>query len=202
MSLKKYGSAPQVTIPCDLSLGEYCYSMYLPIKMPFTGVRVPSNLKWLKPLVNRVMILEAVEDKHIYLTVKHMYVEGTQGNRPGWHSDGFMSEDINYIWYDSSPTEFCIQGFNLSQDHQLSLQEMEEQGDINNIVTYPCKTLLRLDQYVIHRTAIAPPGVRAFVKISISKDRYNLAGNAHNCLFNYDWDMHPRASYRNHPVAQ
>lgn len=31
-------------------------------------------------------------------------------------------------------------------------------------------------------------------------NRYNLAGNSHNYLFDYKWDMHPRAKTRNDPA--
>ncbi len=79
---------------------------------------------------------------------------------------------------------------------------MEDQARSENIRTYPVNTLLRLDQYVIHRVAPnAAPGYRAFVKISVSKARYNLKGNAHNYLLNYEWEMHSRDATRNHPVV-
>jgi hypothetical protein len=77
---------------------------------------------------------------------------------------------------------------------------MEAQALDINIVNYPCNTLIRLDQSVIHRVAISNDGcVRAFVKISASKNKYNLAGNAHNYLFDYDWEMVQRDEKRNHP---
>lgn len=43
------------------------------------------------------------------------------------------------------------------------------------------------------------PLVRTFVKVSISRDKYDLIGNSHNHLLQYDWPMRPRALTRNPP---
>jgi hypothetical protein len=201
MKDNKYGQESIVMGYFKLVPEEMCFVQYLPIAFPteqFSGVRIPQNLKWCEPLVN--MCMQQTFDKYIYLTVKHLYVTpSNMGNRPGWHSDGFGTDDINYIWCDNYPTEFCIQDFNLSEDCDASLKEMEQQAKVENVKTYGENTLLRLDKYNIHRTPVIGEGYRTFVKISVSKDRYNLKGNAHNCLFDYDWEMVLRSDSRNHP---
>lgn len=203
--MMEYGAAPKVLGEFDLEPSEFCYVQYLPIALPRGHFAVPDNLKWVQPL------LDAIEAKyhirytdHVYLTVKHMFVSGSDcGNRPGWHSDGFGTDDLNYIWCDRSPTEFAIQPFKLSPDCTTSMQEMEDQFVPGTEIVYPPKTLLLLDQGVIHRTpTYCEPGYRTFVKISISKHRYNLKGNAHNYLLNYDWDMVERTVERNHPTTE
>lgn len=40
-------------------------------------------------------------------------------NRMGYHSDGFLTDDINYIWCDNNPTIFNISAFNLTLDENL-----------------------------------------------------------------------------------
>lgn len=61
-------------------------------------------------------------------------------------------------------------------------------------------TLLRLDQFCIHRVALAyMPVVRTFLKVSFSPDRYDLIGNSHNFLINYNWSMRERGIARNIP---
>jgi hypothetical protein len=92
---------------------------------------------------------------YIYLTAKRLFVgPNCVGNRPGWHTDGFGTDDINYIWCDSLPTEFCVnQHFNLSDDHEASMRQMEDQAKPENIKTYPVGSLLRLDSAVVHRCA-------------------------------------------------
>lgn len=200
----QYGAAPKVVGIFDLEPAEMCYVQYLPIALPRSKIAIPDNLKWVQPLLDAI---EKAHDiryiDHVYLTVKRIWVSGSDcGNRPGWHSDGFGTDDINYIWCDSNPTEFAIQPFELSSDCDISMKEMEQQFIVGSEIVYPIKTLLRLDQSVIHRTpTYCVPGYRTFVKFSISKHRYNLKGNAHNYLLDYDWDMVERKVERNHPSA-
>lgn len=201
--MSKYGKAPILIDNIVLEPSEMCFVQYLPIRMSYNDnlgcdVRIPPNLEWTRPLVHKVIRNHDL-DHYIYLTVKHLYVEpNSMGNRPGWHSDGFKTDDINYIWVDSFPTEFCIQDFDLSDDCEQSMLDMETQVKKDNITTYKSYDLLLLDQYVIHRTPKGT-GFRTFVKISVSKDRYNLKGNAHNYLFDYSWKMVERKTTRNHP---
>ena len=90
--------------------------------------------------------------------------------------------------------------FKITEDCEASLKEFEEQVDIRNIVTYPNKTLLKLTPANIHRVSESKQeGFRTFVKISVSKHKYNLKGNSHNYLLDYDWDMVHRFVERNHP---
>jgi hypothetical protein len=208
----KYGGKPEVIDNMKLYPEEYCYIQYLPIKMAGSDdTRMPANLGWVYRLVWDVAvdvkyrnIKDDLEDKYVYLTAKHFYVDNASAaNREGWHSDGFMSDDINYIWYSDMPTQFCEQEFWLSHGHSKSMLEMEQQALLENIVEYPCGYLLRVDEKVIHR--VNPDsnfkGVRTFVKVSISDKKYNLKGNAHNYLFDYDWDMVERGDSRNDPVG-
>lgn len=206
MKVNKYGSEPKVVDTIQLDPQEMCFVQYLPIAMAEREglgdfINIPENLSWVRPLINSVWIEDKLDlDYYIYLTVKHLYVTpSNMGNRPGWHSDGFGTDDINYIWCDKYPTEFCIQDFSITEDCETSLKEMESQADEKNIKVYGENALLRLDKYNIHRTPIVGEGYRTFVKISISKNRYNLKGNAHNYLFDYDWEMVVRSDIRNHP---
>jgi hypothetical protein len=43
--------------------------------------------------------------------------------------------------------------------------------------------------------------MRAFLKVSISKDKYDLIGNSHNYLLDYDWQMKERKQERNIPQS-
>lgn len=202
-----YGTSPDDLGLVDIECPEMMYYQYLPVFIPENpqGFSMPNNLKWMIPLFNKALTQIPYPDRleyYAYITVKSMYCTPGTSNRPGWHSDGFGTNDINYIWYDSMPTEFCIQEFDLSPDHIESMKEMEEQADIDNIEIYPNKHLLELDEFVIHRCAVnATPGYRTFVKISFSKERYNLKGNSHNYGLSYKWDMIERQQERNHPIA-
>jgi hypothetical protein len=191
-------------IECDEA--EMMFVQYLPIQIPGKGIRIPDNLLCFKPLINRAMCDAAetrfIFDPYIYITAKHLYVTPENlGNRPGWHIDGFGTDDLNYIWYDGAPensTEFCNQTFDISEDEHQSMLDMSAQADEGNVVTYSPKSLLRLDNQIVHRTSTrAVAGYRTFVKISVSDQIYNLKGNAHNYLFDYKWDMVARDEERN-----
>jgi hypothetical protein len=112
-----------------------------------------------------------------------------------------MTDDINYIWYDKDPTVFNNSEFNLTMDDLASIEDMRSQALPWKDVTYPVNTLLRLDQFNIHKVGEVTTGMRNFLKISFSKDKYDLIGNSHNYLLNYEWDMKPRKEQRNIPQS-
>lgn len=206
----KYGTPPQIIGTYKLPVNEMMFYMYLPICMPLGSQsewNVPKRLLVFLPLINAVrknLSVDYLTGKYVYITAKHLFVTPeNMGNRPGWHSDGFGTEDLNYIWMDKYPTEFCVQDFDLSTDCDISMQQMHEHAKPENIKTYGENVLLKLDQYQIHRVPITKEaGMRTFVKISVSKEQYNLKGNSHNYLFHYNWKMHDRAEARNHPVCK
>ncbi len=215
---KIYGKEPGQLGVVDISPKEMMFWLYCPIKMrntPYRGVRhlldkVPDNLHQFAPILERG--LSAIQDdwlaeRYVYLTAKTLWVTpDNPGNRPGWHSDGYMTDDLNLIWADTNPTLFWVpeQKVSFTQDHHASLAEMEAaaEPDTAHHRTYPDKTLLILDQGVIHRVAdVTASGMRSFVKISISMERYNLVGNSINHLLSPDWDYFDRSAERNHPAA-
>lgn len=207
-----YGGAPIDLGHMPLKPQEMLAYLYLPVKMaqPLEGgdnfgVRIPKRLQFLKEMV-WASIEDAektldVQKHYVYLTVKTLWVEGGfSGNRPGWHADGYGSEgDLNYIWADMNPTQFAVQPFSgIPDDDFASMQAMEAQIEPERIVVYADSHLLRLDESIVHR--VNPDirsGMRTFVKISISRHRFNLKYNSHNHLFDYAWQMFDRDAVRN-----
>lgn len=207
-----YGAAPRDLGQVDLDPSEMLLYLYLPVLMRWPieghrnrGLRLPKRLQFLWPLIQAAMQDASatldLDDHYVYLTAKTLWVEGGfSGNRPGWHADGYGSGgDLNYIWADMNPTQFAVQPFiDVPDDDFASMQAMEAQIDPTAIVTYPDRHLLRLDESVVHR--VNPDirsGMRTFVKISVSRHRFNLRMNSHNHLFDYAWPMHDRAEVRN-----
>lgn len=200
-----YGNLPTNLGPIDLSPSEMMYWMYCPIKLPgTTKATIPENLKQFGEIILAVQqdLGERWERSYIYITAKTLWVSGDYvGNRPGWHSDGFGSDDLNYIWADRAPTEFVQGSWTFTDDHVVSLTEMEHTAQGLPIVTYSDKVLLKLDPSVIHRSPVNfEAGMRTFVKISVSDNQYNLQGNSINhelpgCI------LMPRGVERNHPIA-
>lgn len=209
-SSDKYGKLPAV-------VGNYCLSedvemmfvQYLPIKLkgqfffqlderlsPFRRILYAAKLDYCV-----LYGIEEFENSYVYLTLKSMYQSPNNSfNREGWHSDGFLTNDINYIWSDKNPTIFCKGDFDLTLDDTISLDEMRQQAHSKETVEFNNGDLLRLDQFNIHKVGnCKQSGIRNFLKISISKDQYNLKGNAHNYKLNYKWDMIDRKIERNIP---
>lgn len=207
----KYGTMPVDLGFIGLEPKEMMFWMYCPVKLPGrVAIVLPDNLNQFSPLMRRVFndCADRWHESYVYLTAKTLWVTpDSPGNRPGWHSDGFLTDDLNYIWSDRAPTVFFHDGglHAFSADHEASLPEMEAlcRTDAFVLYAYPDKHLLRLDETVLHRTPEAfAPGMRTFVKISVSRHRYALEGNSINHLLAPDWDYQPRKAERNCPIGE
>jgi len=205
----RYGELPKELGIFQVEAKEMMFYQYLPIKMPNeTQPIYEQRLKCFDALVGAIFCdyigefgLDNYVNSYVYLTAKHLYqMPNCSFNRMGWHSDGFLTDDINYVWCDKYPTIFNKTYFSLQLDDLLSMEEMEKQAIRSNDVTYKENQLLRLNQFNIHKVApITKGGMRTFLKVSISKDKYDLLGNSHNYLLNYDWQMKERKQERNIP---
>lgn len=203
-SERTYGALPEDMGLLDLSPVEMMFWMYCPVRTPGSHFVIPPNLERFKPILLAAFNSEASgdSDRYVYLTAKTLWVGGDNiGNRPGWHSDGFGTDDINYIWYDRAPTEFIEDSFTLPGDCEDAMVAMTVRAAARPLVTYPDKHLLRLTPSCIHRSPVRfAEGMRTFVKVSISTERYNLEGNSINHGLIEHWPLVPREAVRNHPV--
>lgn len=209
-----YGDLPLDLGPIELSPREMLFWMYCPISLPGDDrYRLPDNLKQFAPIVSEAKWQDTARfaESYVYITAKTLWItKGKNMNRPGWHSDGFGTDDLNYIWSDRAPTEFLSADLRcLSEDCDESMRQMEDMARFprrygSRIVTYPDKHLLRLDQSVIHRAAEdVEEGMRTFVKVSISRHRYDLIGNSINHdLPGSHWPLVARQAKRNHPSSE
>lgn len=206
-----YGSPPVDMGIAPLSPSEMMFWLYCPIKMPGTRVfTIPDNLQQFSPLVmmSRDDCEDRIYDSYVYLTAKTLWATPENpGNRPGWHSDGFLTDDLNYIWSDANPTVFWEPDlrFRFPADHGASLPQMDAlaEPDIANHRRYPSKHLLKLDQSAIHKVDTnIQPGLRTFVKVSVSRHRYALRGNSINHELAADWTYQERKAERNCPIGE
>lgn len=197
-----YGDLPEDLGQIDIAPVEMMCWLYCPIKVPEEPLSIPPNLQQFYPIISAVWDHDSFIGRYVYITAKTLWVSGDNiGNRPGWHSDGFGSDDVNYIWHDRAPTEFISDVFELPSDCADAMAVMTERASTREIITYPDKHLLRLTPSVIHRSPVSfAPGMRTFVKVSISRDRYNLIGNSINHGLAERWPLVPRFSDRNHPA--
>lgn len=189
------------------------YYLYLPVKMRDTSdVRIPENVKGLWPLIEEAMTVAARSNRDIH--ADYVYLSARKGwatpdnplNRPGWHSDGFGTEDLNFVWWRGTGTRFAIGDFGIvPEDHITSLEHFERiaqhSGKVKIVEDYPERCLYEIDPYVVHATPnMTSSAWRQYVKVSISTERYNLENNSHNYLFEYDWPLYSRSVIRNDPA--
>jgi len=195
----------------NLDVKETFSYLYMPIKFPehiIVSLKMEERLRCVSPLIGRSISdfigeygLDRYVDSYVYITCHNLFQADAPYNRPGYHADGFGTNDINYIWSNKQPTIFNDGPFSLSVDDTKSMQEMEDQARQENDYCYNDNSLVRLTPKDVHKVGTFVPGMRCFFKISFSKDQYRLEGNTHNYLLDYDWNMLPRKKERNTPNA-
>jgi len=216
-----YSGHPLAIANLKLEAEEFQHVVYMPIKEKGdVRPRLPENLRWAWPAVDAVLghlwgprCPDLFESWYVYLTVKRSWVEaGTVGNREGWHIDGYGSNgDKNFIWCDAVPAEYMKGTFNLPAGHAECLERLEFLGNLGDRMesahisrgTLAAHVLYDLGS-TIHRCGIARvSGMRTFLKVSVSRDKYDLKGNARNPLLpSTHWPLKDRQGTRNHPTAQ
>jgi hypothetical protein len=203
-----YGDLPIPVGDFGFDLREVMYYLYLPVAIERTtvlpSIRLPPNVECCRPLIEDA-IRYAGRDRYqyVYLSARKGWATPDNPlNRPGWHCDGFGTNDLNFVWWSGPGTRFAIQPFkDITDDHVTSLRQFEEQVRPQTVVHLPEKRLYAITPYVVHATPLieAPGCMRQYVKVSLSDHRYNLENNSHNYLFDYDWPLCSRDLIRNDP---
>ena len=197
----------------------------MPFLMKGQGLMVPKGLEPFMEAIKMAIETEisinpdfSIEDWNGYITVDQKTVppEKTQ-RRYGPHSDAYVTNENTvmdkeilttntYVFYDKLPTDyfdgpFSLEGVDPQNDVEV-LNKFKEHATKQTVVHYPSYTGLRMTPYDIHTPAVNntdKPIRRTFVKITFSKDRYNLLGNQINTFFDYsDWTWATRDPERNH----
>lgn len=226
MSKADYYGEPPVSLGVfDLDFTEYMHYMYLPIQIrdERNNIRysIPENLQFAERLIALAQFEEAARGNrwdYMYVTARRGFATpGNPLNRPGWHTDGFGTEDINYVWTDRYPTWFALGDFGaISDDHVESAKQFEhliekwgrwdsqepQDDKYIHLRRYEDGEFQRLDDRVVHAAPEipAPGGERSFFKVSFSNEKYNLLGNSHNHGIPYTWEMFGRDTVRNNPA--
>lgn len=185
----------------------------LPIKMPRTDYRLPPELSQFSEALSSVIAFEErhnsrTDDLYAYLTIKQDQVSvGETQRRRGAHADGFPLDlgmrmalmDHTYVAFDTISTEFFDQPFPIGhvKDYREALEIFDRLADERRVVTVPPFVVVLMDSCTVHRAAKAHADVhRTFFRVSYSLSRFNRAGNTHNPLFDYDWELIPRGTGR------
>lgn len=210
-AMRTITSKPKDCGPVTVSSEEMCFIQDMPVKLighDVDCIQIPQRCAWAAQIVTAAVTEEQgrgqrLKDWYIYLTMKVLYVTPyNKGTREGWHCDGYGSDDVHYLWSDALPTEFFVGQIQAPFDRSQALGCF---GDSLRGVTdtwMPNRShLVRSDSGCIHRVSVEPySGIRSFVRVGFSRSRFNLFGNAHNELLDYQWDMVPRTASRNDPA--
>jgi hypothetical protein len=198
-----YGNRPDWVGRFPIDLGEVMYYLYLPVKMPDDPqYRLPPNVSRCWGIIHAAIAHAAPKTySYVYLSARMGWATPDNPlNRPGWHCDGFGTDDLNYVWWKGPGTRFAIQKFsNISIDHVASLAQFESQIDPESVVAdLPECNLYALTPFVVHATPTISAGcMRQYIKVSLSNHVYNMEHNSHNYLFDYTWPMEERKKVRN-----
>jgi hypothetical protein len=201
----EYGVLPEIVANIPIKVTECMYYLYMPIKMPHGDIVVPPRLEQFNPLLEKItdkyVGTTLWDDSYLYITAKHMLVNPNfWGARGGYHSEGFGTNDINWIWYDKNPPTFSKTKFNVSNNPRKSLQEFTDQANYKDEVRYREHSLLELPPKTVYKvTPVTRYFQSTFVRYTLSKDKYNLIGNSHNYGIDYNWRMFERSPDRNYP---
>jgi hypothetical protein len=199
--MSKYGCAPIRLGRFNFNLPEVMYYLYLPVRIDDSRIALPPNVEVCRPIIEEALANAPRRYRYVYLSARKGWASPDNPlNRPGWHCDGFGTNDMNYVWWAGPGTRFAVQEFHdISEDHIVSQRQFEQQVESQWDAAWPERNLYALDPYVVHATPLidAPGCMRQFVKISLSDRRYNLENNSHNYLLNYDWPLHSRDVIRN-----
>lgn len=202
---RNFGSPPQPVGYFPMDLSEVMYYLYLPVRMVGSDVRLPPNLECCRELIMTAIAKSSGKYEYAYLSARKGWATPDNPlNRPGWHCDGFGTDDLNFVWWSGPGTRFALQSFKeISTDHLVSMGQFESQIDPARIHTPAEQWLYKIDPAVVHATpVIGHPGcMRQYVKVSLSNEQYNLENNSHNYLFDYNWALYPRELLRNNPAG-
>lgn len=206
-----YGKLPIYMGQFEFDLPEVMYYLYLPVVMQRESsdwIGLPENVECCRDLIRAATLHAAGTRGHPY---NYTYLSARKGiatpgnplNRPGWHCDGFGTDDLNYVWWVGPGTRFAAQCFyGIVSDHNRSMEQFDEQVKLDSVVSYAERGLYQIAPDVVHSTPeIKETCWRQYVKISFSDHKYNLENNSHNYMFDYDWPMHRRDGVRNNPAS-
>lgn len=183
----------------------------MPIKFPGSNYKIPKELDHLVNLIQKIvshehLINKKVNDYYCYLTLDRRVVPyGKTTRKEGIHVDGFQGArlvdrlpiDHSYLLCNNNPTLFYNQPFSVEEKWDKTchnyFEGFEKQKKENSVVIYPDNTVLLIDAYCLHEAPLVKQDMRrTFLRLSYTVREFDRLGNAHNPMFNYDWEMLPR----------
>ena len=185
----------------------------MPIKMPdIDEYRVPRAFRQFVPALQRIVDVEQrvnphLRDYHAYLTIDQGIVRAQTLHREApCHVDGFQGArwqpkcrtNHTYTVSDVLPTAYYVQPFDFTgldeRIHDFFWEmnaQVAETDEAHRWQPRPAEITL-MDCYCVHRGVEADRDTeRTWLRLSFEERRrvFDRLGNAHNPLFDYDWEM-------------
>lgn len=186
----------------------------MPIKFPGSHFRIPKTFEQFIPVIQRVANFEKAinpdcfDEYYCYMTIDQGLVkpETLQREAP-CHVDGFQGARWNpkvkinhtYVVGDELPTSYYLQPFDFSHLDEARHNFFWEMNKIvaqtnSQFAWKPEENEISLiDAYTVHRGSEASVETfRTWMRLSFEVRQFDRLGNAHNPLFQYNWQMMPR----------
>ncbi len=184
----------------------------MPIKFPHSDeFRCPKELEQFEDVIKQIAAYEKamnpkIDDYYCYITVdQHVVKKGDTTRRGGIHVDGFQGArikeplpiDHSYLVYTTAPTVFYNQPFKVASHWNRSCHNyfdgFEAQKDTKNAVTYDPLDILLINAYCLHEAPMVERDMyRTFFRMTYTVREFDRTGNAHNPMFDYQFDMQCR----------
>lgn len=186
----------------------------MPIKFPGTEYRVPQEYAQLRPVLETIahhraaLNIAGENEFYAYLTVDQSWVEpGILQREAPCHVDGFQGArwdpkvrlNHTYTMGDAVPTTYYEQAFDFDALDEKVHNFFWEMNRIvaltksQHAITPANGELTLMDAYSVHRGSPAPERLyRTWIRLSFEVRKFDRLGNAHNPMFDYNWEMVPR----------
>lgn len=183
----------------------------MPIKFPNSDYRIPEELVSIIPLIKKIATNEhsinpKIDDYYCYLTLDRRLVKaGNTTRKAGIHVDGFQGArlgeklpvDHSYLLANVLPTLFYEQAFKVNNNWDKMchnyFEGFAQQKVDGSVRTYPNNSVLLVDAYCLHEAPmVLEDTYRTFLRMSYTVREFDRLGNAHNGMFEYEWEMFPR----------
>lgn len=182
----------------------YLRCLDMPLRLAGTeSYHLPEEWSDLAPLLTEIIEVEHVHnphwvDYHTYLTIDCRDVRAEeQQRRGGLHVDGFQGERINpktkitrnYVLTTNGGTRFYPQSFTVVDPARFNVfQGFDLQAQ--RPVIAPEGVVHFMDAYTVHESGLASrDGRRTFLRLTYDLKIFDRAGNTHNSMLDYEWEM-------------
>lgn len=169
-----------------------------------TEYALPDEWLSLAPLLESIIAVEHRhnpnwQDYNTYLTIdaKHV-VPQEQQRHGGLHVDGFQGSRIedktkitrNYVLTTNGGTRFYKQPFIVVDETKFNVfQGFDLQASVEPFVAKE-NTVYFMNAYTVHESGLASyEGLRTFLRLTYDLKKFDRAGNTHNSMLDYAWDM-------------